>query len=485
MHWALLQSGIGIDLNAESFQAVCVKRQWKKIRVADFLEIPEYRSLGPQRCGELYKEFLRKNGLRTPWTIVALPRSAVLLRWLNFPQAVARDLRSAVQFQLDSLHPFDEDSVSWDFATWEVPQGSSERGEAPNRTEVPVAIAEKKYVEEVALWFRLAGIGVSQFTTTTAALLSVLGPRVEPDPAKGSRASRSFFLLNTRPEAVEITGHAPGSLFSKEIPVVREGAHAVEELLPGLERELELARSELRIDPEERPALIICGRALTSHSQTISEELRFASAPVESLFPTLNQSADAFRMQENIVAFAAAVAAADRTLPVSLNLLPAENRSYESPLVYLPAYALSALIVLLLLALGVRSTIQDSRYSHFLEQQIQSLQPQLQTVESAQQQSRKAYERLALLGGIRNTATQPLEIMDELTRLLPSDVWLQQMQYDEDTLSVSGLAKSASPLLQIFAGSSHFESPQFLSAISKTADGNEAFRIGVRLRKSK
>ena len=107
------------------------------------------------------------------------------------------------------------------------------------------------------------------------------------------------------------------------------------------------------------------------------------------------------------------------------------------------------------------------------------------TVEAAQQQSRRAYERLALLGGVRNNAALPLEILNELTRLLPEDVWVQQMQYDGETLSLTGYAKSASPLLQILADSGYFESPQFLSAIGRTPEGKDVFRIGVRIRKNK
>src|SRR5882672_2124473 len=116
MNWTLLQNGIGIDIQAGIFQAICLKRQLKRVRVADLLEIADYQRLGPQHCGKLYKEFLRKNGLQSPWTVVALPRSAVLLRWLNFPKAVEKDLARAVEYQMDSLHPFEEGSVYWDFA---------------------------------------------------------------------------------------------------------------------------------------------------------------------------------------------------------------------------------------------------------------------------------------------------------------------------------------------------------------------------------
>ena len=111
MNMSLLQNGIGIDIQAGTLQAVCVKRQWKHIRVADRLEIPDYRQAGPQECGRIYGEFLRKNGLKTPWTVVALPRSSVLLRWLSLPRAVEKDLRQAIAYQLDSLQTLFYDTL--------------------------------------------------------------------------------------------------------------------------------------------------------------------------------------------------------------------------------------------------------------------------------------------------------------------------------------------------------------------------------------
>src|SRR5450759_834067 len=149
--------------------------------------------------------------------------------------------------------------------------------------------------------------------------------------------------------------------------------------------------------------------------------------------------------------------------------------TFQSPLVYLPAYALSGLIVVLVILLGLRGTIQDWRYEQYLERQIQSLQPQVTFVESAQEHSRKMYDRLTLLGDNRNAATVPIEILNELTRLLPDDAWLQELQYDGETLSLGGFAKSASPLLQALANSPYFENPQFLSAIAKLQDGKEGF----------
>ena len=481
MNWAILQNGIGIDIQAGNLIAICVKRLWKRVRVTGRLEIPDYRTAGPEQCGNLYREFLRRNGLKAPWTVVALPRSHVLLRWLNFPQAVEKDLASAVAYQLDSLHPFEEGTIYWDFAAWKKTSGGAD---GPGRIEVPLAIVEKKFVDETAAWFREAGIGVSQFTVSTAALWVALAERLLARAANDPRHTPAFFALNAAPETLQFIGYAPGSLVSKEVPIPGEweDGKATRELIV---RELELARSELRLGADDSPPLILCGKSLPFDLADGSQPFNFAVSSADELFSLPASGAEDFRLQENATAFAAALEAADRSLPIALNLLPAEWRTFQSPLVYLPAYALSGLIVVLAILLSLRGTIQDWRYEQSIERQIQSLQPQVTLVETAQEHSRKMYDRLTLLEDNRNAATVPIEILNELTRLLPDDAWLQEWQYDGETLSLGGFAKSASPLLQVLANSPYFENPQFLSAIAKLPDGKEGFRIGVRLRRSR
>ena len=482
MNWSMPRSGIGIDFSEGSLQATCVKRQWNRIHVADRLEIPQYKQVGPQDCGRLYREFLRKNGLEVPWTVVALPRSAVLLRSLRLPQAAEKDVANAVGYQLDALHPFEEESVCWDYSVWKPAEktlwgstAANEREAGLGHLEVRLAITEKKVVEELASWFEEAGIAVSQFTVTTAALFAALWPRVGTESEK----RRGLFILKGGAESFELIGYAPGmALVSREIAMQGGGAEEGENLQLAVTRELELARSELRLEPEERLPLVFCGKPLPP----IAEDLRFSATSVEQLFPSLNVGTTNFRLREHITGLAAALTSLDPRPPISFNLLPEEKRAYRSPLVRLPTYVLSGLVVLLAVMTGIRGTIQDGLLHRYMEREIQNLQPQLQEVETTRNRSQRIAERLELLDDASNTAALPLEILSELTRLLPDDVWLQQMRYAGDSLTLTGNAASASGLLQLLARSEYFNSPRFLSAINQTPDGTELFRIEVRLR---
>lgn len=506
MNWSLLQNGIGIDLEGGTFRAVHVRRQWNRLRVVDRLEIPQYPQAGPQQCGNLYREFLRKHGLKVPRTVVALPRSAVLLRALSFPPAVEKELAQAVEYRLESLHPFEEGSVYWDFCLWKSPEkrrwsglAASRKESSAERLDVLVAISEKKSVEEIASWFQEAGIPVSQFGVTATLLIAMCGPSLAaesaPSAALGTSGASSCFLLNVGTERCELLGWAPGKEpVWREIPIAGGAAGPPGDFAAAIEQELALARSALRVEPGDSPPLMVYGsnaawvqasRSAPSDRQeclSYSEDFRFRVVPAEELFPASTSDAEGFDLPGNLVGFAAAWAAANATTLLPLNLLPPERRTYQSPLVHVPAYALASLAVLLAIGLGLRGTVQDWLYSRYLEREIQALRPPVQAFQVAQEKNQKALERLGLLVEARHSATLPLEILNELTRLLPPEVWLQMLVYEGDSLTLSGSAGSASGLLQTLAASPYFDSPQFKSAISRSPEGKEIFLIGVRLR---
>jgi Tfp pilus assembly protein PilN/Tfp pilus assembly PilM family ATPase len=489
---AIVQTGIGIDCEGETFRAVCVRRQWSRLRVVDRMEIPEYRKLDAAECGRRYRTFLRKHGLKAPQTVVALPRSAALLRALTLPQTVEKELGRAVEYQLDSLHPFEEGSVYWDYAVWKWPEpgvwdklaaNPAESGGA--RLETILGIAERKAVDALAAWFEEAGIPVSQFGVSAALWIAAFWPRLKaafPD-------APALLLLSARSERAEIIGFGPGrELVWQEVAV--ETNETADDFWKEVQQKLELTRSALRVLPpvlpDEQLPLVVCGSRAGEASARAAENLPFQIVPAEQLLPVgasgASGSAEGMDRTEGWMALTAALAAASPRSLLPLNLLPPEKRTYEPSLVRLPTYALASLVVLLAVAGAIRGPLQDRLYSRHLERELEALQPRLQQLETTQAGTETARERVQLLAGVRQSVTLPLEILNELTRVLPQEVWLQQLVYEGDTVTLNGFAPAASGLLQTLAASPYFENPQFRSSIGRTPDGQETFAISVRLR---
>ena len=472
-HW-LPQTGVGIELSNGNLYACCVRRVWGRTRVLDTLELPAYCDVGAAECGRRYREFLQRNGLQAPWTVVALPRSQVLVRPLRFPSAMEKELARAVELQLDALHPFEPDAVVWDFAPAIQPDRRllsflQKPASQSSSLDVIVGIAEKRVVDELTEWFQEAGIPVSQFTLSTSLLLTAFragGP--------SERTGTPLFVLHMREDGCELVAHAAGRpVMSREIT---DGVASDENAEATVIRELSLARSELRLQPDEAATLVLRGVDRNLESALRDAGLAFHIMPASSALPTTGSE------EEHCVALAAATAAAERGPSLPLNLLTVEKRSYQSPLAHAPTYALGCIVVLLAVALGLRSSVQDFMYSRHLAREQAALRPQIEELEKLQGTSRASYERLATLAGFRQSAGLPLELLDELTRALPPDAWLQHLQYDGATVTLSGTAQSASAVLQALSASSHLEAPQFSASLTRTPEGKEVFRIGARLR---
>ncbi len=118
--------------------------------------------------GTDYAAFLGKLGMRHVTATVVLPRQDVIVRPVVLPGVSDKDLDSAIQFQLDGLHPYSEDDV---FSSW---------ARLPGTSTVLVAVARKDVVERYAALFAEAGIKVGGFTCSAAAVYSAL--RLFGDP---------------------------------------------------------------------------------------------------------------------------------------------------------------------------------------------------------------------------------------------------------------------------------------------------------------
>ena len=480
------KTGVGIQFDKDSLHAVCIRGFLNHVKLVDHLEISGFRQLEPQECGRLYREFLSRNGLKATRTVVALPRSMILLRSLQFPNSMKNDLPRALEIQLDSLHPFEEGSVYWDsILESKVVQGSwTGKGPAKNKLhtgqlDVLVTIAEKHSVDELAEWFLKAEIPVSQFTATTNLLLG-MRRFLDSPPASPSEPG---FLVCSREDGFELIGTAPGRpVLAKDVQYPQTGEIADADKITAIAEEMELALSELRLDPSECPNVLLASGDLRYDAPEGPAALsyRFVSIKQRTL-PVFGVGNDLL-LDQCFIGVGAAMAALYPRDFFGLNLLPVVRRSLQSSTAYVPTYALVSLAVLLTVALGLRGLVQDSLFSQYLQREEQALLPRVQKLDRVETENLEIFEKVNMLGSIDRSSHLPMELLDELTQILPGNSWLQSFQYQGNAVTLSGTADSAASVLQALARSSLLESPQFLSAITRTPAGKENFRIGVQLR---
>lgn len=144
---------------------------------------------------------------------------------------------------------------------------------------------------------------------------------------------------------------------------------------------------------------------------------------------------------------------------------------------------LSALI--LLLAAVVVPVVQRQQAASGLERQLAGVQAQLQASESDR---RALVERIEYMRQIQQqTSAMPavLDVLLELTRLMPDESWAGQVSLKGGRVRLSGEASAASELLAQLSKSSIFSDPRFEAPLTQNPKtGHERFVISLAIRKS-
>jgi len=417
--WIATGSGIGIEISgphgSESLHITAVRVRPNGSRSLARLDIVDFPHQPAGVWGADYAQFTRQASLRHVAATVILPRQDVIVRQLHLPGVSNTDLAAAVQFQLDGLHPYPDDEV---VASW------SRLGDTPA---VLVAIARRAAVERYATLFAEAGIKTGCFTCSAATIYSALR-LFQPAPPT------EILAASSGPESgdpIEFYGESPARpLFSASFDAAADSARAAV-----------LACAELRIDPPILP-------------RALDEVLRAAPA----------------------LPYAAALASACPRLSLTLNLLPAEDRQASSRALWIPSAALGAIVLMLAVALAAFPTYESRKYIRSLEVEIARLQPLAKRAAALDHDAEIARRRTSQLDDFRRRAKSDMDVLAEMTRILPPPTWLNLLEINRSQVYIGGDTDQAAPLLKTIDASPLFESSEFVMPPIRTQTG-ETFRI--------
>jgi Tfp pilus assembly protein PilN len=146
---------------------------------------------------------------------------------------------------------------------------------------------------------------------------------------------------------------------------------------------------------------------------------------------------------------------------------------------YAPTAALAAALLLLAVAFAVRPVVQDRGELAAVEAESARFEQTVQNVEKAEQESGYVRRRLARLQSQQQRAEADLRILRELSDLVPDNVWLRNLEINDNGALLAGQAPAAAPLLGILDAAANRTDASFTSSLVKSGSG-EMFQIGVR-----
>lgn len=446
-------SGVGIEIagppGAESLRIAAVRVRPGGSRLLGALTIDDAQHHAAGTWGAEYSRFVRRFGLGHVRATVLLPRRDVTIRQLALPGVSDKELPSAIGFQLEGLHPYPEQDA---VASW---------ARIPGTSSVLIAIARHSVVERFTNLFSEAGIQVGSFTCSAAAIHSarhLFRPQAAPVIAYEEAGT-----------GVEIYGESPSHpLFS-----------ALFSVEPGRMGKAVSQETETGTGTEQHGAGT--GAEENSHgadfdrfglSANLHGELRLESdVPIQPLRNVVGDGP--------ALAYAAALTAACPGLALSLNLLPLELRRSNSRAMWIPVGALGAVVLLLAGAVAAFPGFENGRYQRSLTAEIARVTPAANRSVALDRQIETTRRRILLLDEIRSRSKADLDVLGEVTRLLPPPDWANLLEITRVQVTIAGEAPQAAPLLQVLDASPLLEGSEFASPPARAA-GGEVFRIRTR-----
>lgn len=410
-------SGLGIAIGAKSLEAAVVRARPAGPVLLAARTIRDFRIRPAAEWGAEIAALLSEAGETGLAATVVLPREEVIVRVVELPGVADKDLQAAIELQIESLHPWGDDEVAWSFARV--------RGAG-----VLVGLVRRAALDGYETLFAEAGVQLAAVTCSPSVIYSALRFwNAEP----GALLS---YVTDERGR-MEIYGEsAARGIFSAEMP-----AHAT--------RPFAIARAELRLPADFTEAELAGALPAPAAGRAISSPFAWA---------------------------AALCGAAPRAARIA-NLLPAERRVAHNRAQYILPAVLGGLLALA--AVGVfivYPAIDARRYQAELDAAARRLEPSVQRAQSLEKKAAAEREKTVQLDELRGRSQADLDVLNEITRLLPPPVWSSIAEIYPDSVVIFGEADQAAPLLRVLDSSPLFQNSEFVLPVTRVGQA-EQFRI--------
>jgi Tfp pilus assembly protein PilN len=416
-------SGVGIEINGDDLEVVAARVRPSKVRVLGRVTIKNFTGRPAAEWGAEYAGLLKSWGVGYLSATVLLPRREVIVRQVALPGVAAKDLESAIRFQLDSLHPYGEDEVCWGWSRLEY--GA-----------ILVGIVRRAEVERYISLFTEAGILVSSFTFSAAAVHAAV--RLNG----AGHLSQGFVALSrSAAGAVEVYGESQTRpVFSAEFDLAAPRAAS-------------LALSELRLPPDTVPF-------------NLEDVL-----PKPAVNPVEND------LSRNALPYATALAGACPWLAPPANVLPSSQRRRSARGIFIPTIVLVAAVLLVGSGVLLYAHYSERQYLRKLQAEIGVLEPVARHADVLEAEIQQDRARVQLLDQFRNQTRADLNALNELTKLVEPPAWFNSITLNHDSVRIAGEAPQAASLVKILDSSPLFQNSTLDSSNKVPGGTGENYQI--------
>ena len=461
-----LKTSVGIELRGEDMLISSLQSNLSAGVFTHFVRIPEWRLRHSDDVRREINVFFKMNGLGKENIVLGLPRKDLVLRYLDLPAEVIDNLKQVVQYQVQSYEPTEEDRYYHDYVLLQ-------NNGLGKRLSVMLVMVRKALLDEILQ--SLLNLGIRPVAVTGGSIgLSNLFLRSQKD-----LQDKIFILGDMGTSSLETVALRNGSIvYSREAPKPESETGWKDLIL----RETGEASSKIRLGPESSlEKLVLAGES----SETAFLELRGDFPDCEMVQNCIGLQVpgeNKYLVQEAATGLGLAYSGTVRKPAIKVNLLPQERRVHQSRWAYVPTVILGLVVIALFCALGFHRVAQNRVLNRRLERELLALKAPVERVQTYRRQAEELEKRVKSIEELMSRKDMNLEVIRELTTILPADTYLNSYKYQDGTIQILGRSGSASDLLPKLEKSPLLKDVVAKGNIYKDAQtGKEVFSFDAKL----
>jgi general secretion pathway protein L len=454
----LFQNTIGIDIRRNRVNILALKTSFRGEKKVFHTSVSFDGELSSEKkvklIGGIVRQFIVDNSLGEPELFMAIPRDRVVVREVRLPSAVRENLRATLGYEMQKYVPLPVDEIYFDYVL------CNDNG-SDDTVRLLLLVVKKDDLDDYLALASYVGLALSGIQIQSTALTGVF--QMHDVDGAGGR----FGIIRTRTTEAEISIYRKGRIEQTQIVASPDA--------DGLANLVESAME--KPDP-------IDGKAKVGTTW-----LYWHESGDESLYDRLNKSLE--RPLRHLTGRSTPVESVDLlgayglalqnsvNPSLSVNLVPPSLRRKPSRAGVYTLVTLLILTVLMAIA-GLSSIlIQQRMKSTAIDNELSRLASQVSVVDRISTKIETVEKEIERIDVLKEKRVSALQVLEELSRRIPLDSWIQGLRLKADGVRIQGISDSASELLPILEESPLFKDAVFVSAITKTKEGKERFHIGL------
>jgi general secretion pathway protein L len=465
----IIPAAFGIDLRENHLILTMLKKSFGRIRVVGYAIHP----LAPEGDkGEreaqvigLINDFVSRHSIKRDNAHLLIPRQKAIARFIRLPVATRENLRKVLEYELSKYTPFKSDEVYFDYVLLK---------EEKEWLTLFAAFTKKSSIESSLSLLKKIGIRPASVQIPTVSALNL-------------------FFYNKKPDEDDVS-----VLLGLDTPFLEmnllEGADWRESYhlpLPPEPWATEIVRtcerSGVKRGPNSALTYYLYGEGDGEKNRTVLKE---TAGVKEVCGPPLDSVVfDGDRTKLPLIYPSIGAPLIGLIKPkVDLNLLPVELRKKRREIRKPLLLALLLLFTIFGLSQGTGLYLNYRDELTSTTEEIKRQKPEVEAVERLQKQKEGLAKEVAELEKFRSEEASKIEMLKELTRLLPDTAWIWNLKYNGKEIDISGYADSASDLIPLLDKSPLFEKVEFLTPVTRERlmrpegpQEKERFRIKAKL----